>query len=182
MSWSAAGARPTIDYVSEVPSPQLRISDQNRESALTALGEHMSVGRIDVDEYGERSAKITSAKTRGELAEIFADLPEPHPKFDEGWQTVAAPVPPPSATPVRAASNTPANWSPAQRVLAGLMPLFFIAAIALIATGTVGWQIIFVPIGLAAIGKSVWGHGWNHDNRHREHREYRRERRRGLGN
>lgn len=67
--------------MNEVPSPQLRISDPEREAALQALGEHMSVGRIDLDEYGERSAQVTTAKTRGELAAIFEDLPQPHPRL-----------------------------------------------------------------------------------------------------
>lgn len=68
--------------MSEVPSPRLRISDQDRESALAALGEHMSAGRIDIDEFGERAARVTAAKTRGELSEVFGDLPEPHPRYD----------------------------------------------------------------------------------------------------
>jgi hypothetical protein len=182
MSWSAAVARPTIENVTEVPSPQLRISDQTRESALSALGEHMSAGRLDIEEYGDRSARITAAKTRGELGDIFADLPAPHPKYDEPWQTVsapAAPAPPPARAP--ASSNSPAQWAPAQRALAGILPLLFIAAIALIATHTVGWPIIFVPIGLAALGKGLWGHDWNHDERQRERRRLRDERRRELG-
>ncbi len=173
--------------MTEVPSPQLRISDLTRESALAALGEHMSAGRIDIDEYGERSARITAAKTRGELGEIFADLPAPHPKYEDSWQTVEKPPPPPSTVPQPVARAQQSGWSPAQRLLAGLMPLIFIAAIALMATGVVDWWIIFVPIGLAAIGKSMWGHGWDggHD-RHVRDRERRRElrddyrRRRGL--
>lgn len=63
------------------------------------------------------------------------------------------------------------------------MPLAFIAAIALIATGTLAWPIIFVPIGLTVIGKSMWGHGWNHDQNHHDHHErhlHDRERRREM--
>jgi hypothetical protein len=155
--------------VTEVPSPQLRISDQTRESALTALGEHMTAGRIDIDEYGERSARITAAKTRGELGEIFDDLPSPHPSYDDMPQAaVAAPEPEKQAAPARR-SNSPENWAPAQRFVAAIVPLAFIAAIALIATGTLAWPIIFVPIGLTVFGKSMWGHDWNHDNNHRHH-------------
>ncbi len=153
--------------MTEVPSPQLRISDQNRESALSALGEHMSAGRIDIDEYGERSARITAAKTRGELVDIFADLPAPHPRYEDVPQAVSAPEP--AAAPVPARPGTPDNWSPPQRFLAAIVPLAFIAAIALIATGTLAWPIIFVPIGLTVFGKSMWGHDWNHDQHHRHH-------------
>lgn len=167
--------------MTEVPSPQLRISDQNRESALSALGEHMSAGRIDIDEYGERSARITAAKTRGELVELFADLPQPHPRYEDAPQAVAAPEP--AAAPVPAAPRTPDNWSPPQRFVAAIVPLAFIAAIALIATGTLAWPIIFVPIGLTVFGKSMWGHDWNHDQRHHDRRDRHlrdRERRREL--
>jgi DUF1707 SHOCT-like domain len=37
-----------------------RISDAEREDAISKLGEHMSVGRLGVDEYGERTAKAAS--------------------------------------------------------------------------------------------------------------------------
>ncbi|MEU7786119.1 DUF1707 domain-containing protein [Amycolatopsis sp. NPDC049159] len=165
--------------MTEVPSPQLRISDQNRESALSALGEHMSAGRIDIDEYGERSARITAAKTRGELGEVFGDLPAPHPRYDDVPRAVAAPEP---AAPAPRPPGTPDGWSPPQRFLAAIFPLTLIAAIALIATSTLAWPIIFVPIGVGVFGKAMWGHGWNHDehqrrrhDRHLRDRERRRE-------
>ncbi|MDQ7803826.1 DUF1707 domain-containing protein [Amycolatopsis sp. A133] len=167
--------------MTEVPSPQLRISDQNRESALSALGEHMTAGRIDINEYGERSARITAAKTRGELGEIFADLPAPHPRYDDAPQPVAAAEP--AAAPVPRPSGTPENGSPPQRFLAALFPLTLIAAIALIATGTLAWPIIFLPIGVGVFGKAMWGHGWNHDQHHHRRHEHHlrdRERRREL--
>lgn len=156
--------------MTDVPAPQLRISDQNRESALSALGEHMTAGRIDIDEYGERSARITAAKTRGELGEIFADLPAPHPRYEDSPLPVAAPEP--AAAP---APSGPGNWSPPQRFLAAFVPLLFIVTIALIATGVVHGTLILVPIGLAVFGRSMWGHGGprRHD-RHLRDRERRR--------
>ncbi|SDF90760.1 protein of unknown function [Lentzea fradiae] len=63
------------------PSRDIRVGDAERQQALQVLGEHMSAGRIDVEEYGERSAKITTAKTRGELMALFHDLPDPRPQF-----------------------------------------------------------------------------------------------------
>ncbi|MGW4063312.1 DUF1707 domain-containing protein [Amycolatopsis sp. NPDC004747] len=172
--------------MTEVPSPQLRISDQNRESALSALGEHMTAGRIDIDEYGERSARITAAKTRGELVEIFADLPAPHPQYEDAPQAVKAPEPAARPRlpepPVR--PRSPEHWSPPQRFVAAIVPLTWIAAIALIAavSGHL-WPVIFVPIALTAFGKSMWGHDWNpnHDHRDRHERHLRdRQRRREL--
>ncbi|OXM49889.1 DUF1707 SHOCT-like domain-containing protein [Amycolatopsis alba] len=143
--------------MSEVPSPQLRISDQDRESALAALGEHMSVGRIDIDEFGERSAKITAAKTRGELSEVFLDLPEPHPGFDKAEAVVSEPV--------KAASPYP-GVSPAQRVLGALLPLLFIATIVFIIGTGASWWLIAIPIGISVAGEGLWGKGW--ENTHKK--------------
>jgi len=162
--------------VTEVPSPQLRISDQNRESALSALGEHMTAGRIDIDEYGERSARITAAKTRGELGEIFADLPAPHPRYEDAPQAVAAP-PRPEAAPVpQQPAAAPSQWSPAQRFITAFLPLVWIATIALIATGVVHGTLILIPIGLSVFGRAMWGHG--NDHRHDRHDRHLRDRER----
>ncbi|WP_414935736.1 DUF1707 SHOCT-like domain-containing protein [Amycolatopsis sp. cmx-11-51] len=143
--------------MSEAPSPQLRISDQDRESALTALGEHLSVGRIDIDEFGERSAQVTAAKTRGELSAFFLDLPEPHPVFDAPKTAVSEPEKPASPS---------AGISPMQRVMGALLPILFIASIALIVTTGVTWWFILVPIGISAVGEGIWGKGW--DNAHKK--------------
>ena len=161
--------------MTEVPSPQLRISDQNRESALSALGEHMSAGRIDIDEYGERSARITAAKTRGELVDIFADLPAPHPQYEDVPQAVA---PVPEAAPAPRPPSRPDGWNGGQRFVAAFLPLIWIATIALIATGVVHGTLILVPIGLSIFGRAMWGHGGGHHDRHDRHlrdRERRRE-------
>ncbi|OLR90490.1 DUF1707 SHOCT-like domain-containing protein [Actinokineospora bangkokensis] len=64
------------------PQPDLRIGDAERETALRLLGEHMAAGRLDVEEYGDRSATATTARTRGDLLALFSDLPEPKPRFD----------------------------------------------------------------------------------------------------
>lgn len=77
--------------MSEYQPSEIRISDSEREDALGKLGEHMSAGRLDIDEYGERSAKVATAKTRGELLDLFGDLPEPKPTF--GQPRSALPVP-----------------------------------------------------------------------------------------
>ncbi|MFI5606265.1 DUF1707 domain-containing protein [Amycolatopsis sp. NPDC051903] len=176
--------------MNEVPAPQLRISDQERESALNALGEHMTAGRIDIDEYGERSARITAAKTRGELAELFADLPAPHPSYG-GAPPAQPPVPappPPAGVPAPAPQTAvarPEGWSGGQRFTAAIVPLTWIAAIALIATGTLPvFPLVLAPIVLSIIGRALWGQGGDHrgnlERRHREHRLEHREMRREM--
>lgn len=146
----------------------MRIGDADRETALSALGDHLSAGRIDVDEYGERSAKVTAAKTRGELAELFTDLPAPHPVFG---------APPPGTAvekPKPAGPLTYADRPLGQRVAAALLPVLFVGAIALGLTTHV-WWFIALPFILGAIGKGLWGRDWDKD-RHAEHDHHRDER------
>ena len=56
----------------------LRLSDAERDAAAADLGEHFAQGRLTADEHGERLEQIWSAKTRGEIAPIFRDLPSPY--------------------------------------------------------------------------------------------------------
>ena len=53
----------------------LRISDADRAKALDLLSEQYAVGRLDKDEFDERSDAVWSAKTQGDLAPVFVDLP-----------------------------------------------------------------------------------------------------------
>ena len=53
----------------------LRISDADREAAVDLLSEQYAVGRLSKDEFDERSDAVWSARTRGDLAPLFADLP-----------------------------------------------------------------------------------------------------------
>ncbi|MGB3441245.1 MAG: DUF1707 domain-containing protein [Actinophytocola sp.] len=75
--------------MSEFEPSDIRVSDAEREEALAKLGEHMTAGRLDIDEYGDRSARVATAKTRGELLDLFGDLPEPKPAFGRPKGTVA---------------------------------------------------------------------------------------------
>ncbi len=55
--------------------PGLRVSDAERESAVSLLREHGAVGRLEVDELEQRLGAAYSATTRGELVELLDDLP-----------------------------------------------------------------------------------------------------------
>jgi hypothetical protein len=58
-----------------MPEPHLRAADADRAAVATILGQHMSAGRLTVDEYDERLAQVYAAKTYGELDQLTADLP-----------------------------------------------------------------------------------------------------------
>ncbi len=75
--------------------PDQRISDADRDRAIDRLSEHYAAGRLDKDEFDERSDAVWTAKTEGDLAPVFADLapprraPSPRPGFApwgrRGW-------------------------------------------------------------------------------------------------
>jgi hypothetical protein len=102
----------------------VRVGDQERNAALEALGEHLSAGRLDLDEYGERSAEVTTARTVADLEALFDDLPAPHPQLS-GWALPAvragsspvvggsAPIPPQPFVP-----NAPVRRSRGQTAAA----------------------------------------------------------------
>lgn len=62
---------------------EVRIGTAEREEAMTLLGEHFSAGRLTLVEFDERVATAGSARTRGDLVPLFADLPSA-PSFLEG--------------------------------------------------------------------------------------------------
>lgn len=57
----------------------IRVSNTERDAAVEGLAEHLSTGRLDLDEYEDRCGRATAARTRGELEALFVDLPAPHP-------------------------------------------------------------------------------------------------------
>ncbi|WP_433289574.1 DUF1707 SHOCT-like domain-containing protein [Pseudonocardia sp. CA-142604] len=73
-------------------SSPLRIGTAERTAAMKALDEHLSAGRLGVEEYGERTAKAANAVVASEIAELFTDLPEPHPQLP-GKAPLTAPLP-----------------------------------------------------------------------------------------
>lgn len=58
--------------------PPLRIGTLEREAACKALDAHLTAGRLDAEEYGERYAKASLARDYSELDALFVDLPAPH--------------------------------------------------------------------------------------------------------
>ncbi|RDI16536.1 NINE protein [Lentzea flaviverrucosa] len=60
---------------------QQRIGNQQREEAITALNDHFAMARLDIGEYQERVNRASGAQSYAELAELFRDLPQPHPPF-----------------------------------------------------------------------------------------------------
>jgi Flp pilus assembly protein TadB len=80
-----------------VSGPQLRIGDDDRETAARELGEHFALGRITAEEHSERLEQIWAASTQAELTPVFADLPRPPgagatPAGQAAWGSWQAPA------------------------------------------------------------------------------------------
>jgi Domain of unknown function (DUF1707) len=91
----------------------LRASDGERDTVVTELGTHFEAGRLDPAEFDQRIGAAMTARTRGDLAGLLADLP--------GRQPVSVPPSAASEVPVRARGR---------RGLAVLLPLVVAAVIA----------------------------------------------------
>ena len=54
----------------------IRVSDAERNAVAELLGQHYADGRLDQAEFDERVNRTMAAKTRGDLAGLFNDLPD----------------------------------------------------------------------------------------------------------
>jgi hypothetical protein len=57
------------------PRGGLRVSDADRDRALSELSEAFQAGRITADEFDQRSGQALGARTGNELTALLADLP-----------------------------------------------------------------------------------------------------------
>lgn len=138
--------------------PPIRIGTVERTAAMKALDEHLEAGRLDVEEYGERSAIAVNATTAPELAALFHDLPAPHPPLPG----VPGPPVPATVAPAPPAPAQPSGlevWGP--RLMA-LSP--FIALALFLVTHT--WVVFLVIPALGAL-LGAQGHHQHHRRRRR---------------
>ena len=64
--------------IAHVPPRQaIRVGDMERDAAAQELGDHFAAGRLTLEELHERLGLVLSARTRGELTGVMADLPTP---------------------------------------------------------------------------------------------------------
>lgn len=91
----------------------LRIGDAERDDAVALLQQHLTAGRLTHDEFDDRIARALVARTNGELAALFSDLPGRRPggvaPAPLGATAVAEPAPP---APFAEGQGTPwyAQW------------------------------------------------------------------------
>lgn len=132
--------------------PEYRLSDAERQEALEALGEHMSSGRLDVDEYGDRTAQVTAAKFRRDLEPIFDDLPDPRPSVLQD----RLPVLPGGMTlePIR-------QRDLGERLAPFLVPAAAVLVLALVVTVARSfWPIFLLPVVVGLVYLATRGRGY----------------------
>jgi hypothetical protein len=112
-------------------SSPVRIGTAERTAAMKALDEHLSAGRLGVEEYADRAAKAANAVVASDLAELFTDLPEPHPQLPgtAGRPPLTAPLPvAPAAGEIAPRKSFLEGWGPRLVTITPLVAvlLFFI--------------------------------------------------------
>ena len=137
--------------------PPIRIGTAERTAAMKALDEHLAAGRLDIEEYGERSALAVNAVTAPELAALFDDLPAPHPPLP-GVTGPSLPAVASAAPPARRERSTLEVWGP--RLMA-MTPFIALGLFLVLHTWVV---FLLIPIMGAVLGP----------NHHRPHHRRRR--------
>ena len=127
------------------PPGEIRVSDADRDAAITELSQHFQAGRLTQEEFDERSGLALRARTGNDLSELFTDLPQLSP----GPQSPGpSPVPPwaPEPWPARPVGRRGRSFPP---VLAGVIAVIVVSNIAGDISGGVhhpvfSWVIIVV--------------------------------------
>jgi hypothetical protein len=65
----------------QLPGWADRVTDRARSAATQALHQHTSLGRLSPEEFAQRGEQVTQAQRNEEIDALFADLPQPHPRF-----------------------------------------------------------------------------------------------------
>lgn len=131
----------------------LRIGTAERESAVKSLADHMTAGRLSLEEYEERTRVAFEAKTRADLKPLFTDLPPPHPDF----MSVPA-LPRPTGLPMYRMPPPPpvlAGQSDRYRVAAGVLQIALPFGIGRFYTGHTGMAIAQLVTSFIGIGV-IW--------------------------
>ncbi len=167
------------------PPGEMRVGDRERNSALDALGEHLTAGRINLDEYGDRSAQVAVARTADDLSSLFDDLPAPHPVLPGAGTAIALAADGSRVTlmpPGRGQPAVPGDFrSTAQKLVAAAAAASVFVAVALFFVTGLWYWFLLIPA-ISAIAGSIWGPDWKDpDNRAGHDRRGRIERRHPRG-
>lgn len=128
--WDADPGHPSARHA-------MRIGDAERDVAAHELGEHYVAGRLTLDELHDRLGLVLSARTRGQLTRVMADLPASRKPASPvpGWPAGRTPAVPAAGVPT---SGVPAQVARARREQAG-DTVSQVAAVALLLLAMLIW-------------------------------------------
>jgi Domain of unknown function (DUF1707) len=127
------------------PRQPLRIGHEERNAAIRALDEHLSAGRLDPDEYADRMAAASMARTRDDIDPLFVDLPAPHP-FPPAYSW----GPPVTSYPAPGWSVPPRTPAPRPMLIQVLATMIAVGLAVLAFAFTLGGWVVFLIIPLAS--------------------------------
>lgn len=136
--------------------PDVRISDEDRNGAIAALGRAFAEGRLTMDEYEDRIESITQAQTHGQVAQVFTDLPRM-----DGSSTVI------DNSPRYTQQEVEAAYRSSKRTRLGIMALTTVGTLAAIPilTAASSWMwamlffvipTVFILLYIMKIGPKSW--------------------------
>ena len=117
------------------PSP--RIGNAEREAAQRALERHMEAGRLDVDEFSERSGRVAAARTADDLLPLFSDLPEAPAPVTTSKAEVAG-------TDAPGGESTLTRWGPR---VSGALPLLALILFLTVPISNAWVFFLLIPLG-----------------------------------
>lgn len=142
----------------------IRVGDAERNSAMDALGEHLSSGRIDLDEFGTRSAMVSQARTVADLRAQFTDLPAPHPVLPGPAPAIRPAYEPPASSQYELARPADTR-TVAQRMAGTAVAASGIIAAILFFALRMPWYIFLLPALVGVITGAWWGNDGGRDRR-----------------
>jgi hypothetical protein len=138
---TSAGPRPgsgnPIASPRNFPSGDLRVSDADRDAALTELSQHYQAGRITTEELDDRTTQILAARTGEDLQVQLRDLPN---------LTAPAPAPAPPPQSHQRHPRTAANVAP--RLVLVAVVLAVAAIVVALTSGNHGVHVggVAIPV------------------------------------
>jgi hypothetical protein len=137
------------DYTDPSTS-SLRLSNADRDAAVSALSRAYADGRITADEFSERSATAKTAVTRGDLAPLFGDLPEIVHRSEAPPTSFDSPPAPGPAYASSASSAAPRDTYTRARPLGGA------AGVAAVSITPIIVLVVFLGVGFLVPGGFAW--------------------------
>jgi hypothetical protein len=132
------------------PQPPLRIGDDDREAAVTALGDHYAAGRLTKEEYDERADRAWAARTGSDLIPLFADLPRPQ---------AARPTARPGGL---SGARRPDRGHPGWWFGARMLPVLVVVGVLVVLTHLPLFLLLIVGWLFLVRGGRHWGHSRRH--------------------